>query len=320
MKETFRSQYGPPEVLRIWEQDKPQPGNNEILVKVHAATVNRTDCAILTGRPFIMRFFTGLFKPVSPTTGTDFAGVVESTGKDVRKFKEGDKIWGFYDNGLASHAEYITVSEQRAIAHIPENISFPQAAASAEGVHYAYNFINKVKLKPGDKVLINGATGAIGSAAVQLAKYYGAEVSATCRGEHEEIVKSLGADHTIDYTKEDFTKRDEKYDFIFDTVGKSTFSRCKPVLKKKGIYISSELGPYSQNPFLALFTPISGGRKVKFPVPLNPQASLDYSKGLLEEGKFKPLIDREYTLEEIADAFRYVISGQKVGNVIIVME
>ena len=317
MKAAVRSKYGPPEVLSVEEIEKPTPRDHEVLVKVHAATVNRTDCAILWAQPFIMRFVTGLLTPKYSITGTDFAGKIEAIGQQVTQFEVGDRVWGFNDNGLKSHAEYLTLPEKEALTIIPENITYEQAAASAEGAHYAYNFINKVELEAGHKVLVNGATGAIGSAAVQMLKYYGARVTAVCNTKNVELVRSLGADKIIDYMKEDFTKDDEKYDFVFDTVGKSTFGKCKPLLKKGGVYISSELGPGVQNPFLALITPLLGGKKVAFPIPLNTKESLAFIKDLLEKEKFKPVIDRTYTLDEIKAAYEYVARGQKTGNVMV---
>ncbi|MFZ1808401.1 MAG: NAD(P)-dependent alcohol dehydrogenase [Cyclobacteriaceae bacterium] len=317
MKAATRFVYGSPEVLRIEEMPKPQPKSTEVLVKIHAATVNRTDCANLTAKPFIMRFVLGLFKPKLPITGTDFSGVVEAVGESVTRFKVGDKVWGFGDGGLSSHAEYIAISASMPIETIPDTVSFADAAASAEGAHYACNFINKVKLEPGQKILVNGASGAIGSALVQLLKAKMIYVTAVCGTAQMDIIKSIGADRVIDYQNEDFTKDGEKYDFVFDAVGKSTFAKCKPLLTKKGIYISSELGPYSQNPFLALFTPMMGGKKVIFPIPVDAQASLSLVRVLLENGKFRPLIDRTYSLDEIAQAYRYVLTGRKIGNIVI---
>lgn len=317
MKAALRIKYGSPEFLVINEVEKPVPKENELLIKVHATTVNRTDCALLLGKPFIIRFFLGLLKPNLSITGTDFAGTVESVGKKVTLFQTGDKVWGFNDLGLQSHAEYMAISEQEAIAAIPAHITFEQAAASAEAAHYACNFINKIRIEAGQKVLVNGGTGAIGSAMIQMLKFHGLHVTATCRTEHIDNVKALGADKIIDYTKDDFTKDDESYDLVFDAVGKSTFGACKPLLKKRGIYISSELGPGIQNPFFALVTPLFGGKKVIFPMPLDIKASLGFVKDLIEKGKFTPLMDKSYPLEKISEAFHFVRSGQKVGNVII---
>ncbi|MFN0158150.1 MAG: NAD(P)-dependent alcohol dehydrogenase [Bacteroidota bacterium] len=319
MKASTYTEYGPPDVLQLKEMATPSPKDNEVLIRVHATTVNRTDCAMLRAKPFIMRFGTGLFKPKEPILGTDFAGTVEAVGNKVSSFKIGEGIFGFDDTGLHSHAQYMTIREDKALATIPENTTFEQAAASLEGAHYAYNMINKVDLKSGHRVLVNGATGAIGSATVQLSKYYGAHVTAVCSTNNMELVRSIGADKVIDYAKEDFTKFNDKYDFIFDTVGKSTFAKCKPLLESGGVYISSDLGPMVQNPFLALVTPLIGGKKVIFPIPFDCARSVRLIKKLIEEGKFRPVIDREYPLEQIADAYRYVETGEKIGNVVITM-
>ncbi len=319
MKAAIRSKYGPPDVLSIKEVDVPTPKKKEILVRVYAATVNRTDCGILWAKPFIIRFFTGLFKPKLPGTGTDFAGKVEAVGKNVFKFKIGERVWGFRDNG-GSHAQYIAISEDEPVVTIPDGISYEQAAASAEGAHYAYNFINKIKIKAGDNVLVNGATGAIGSAAVQLLKYFGANVTAVCNTINLELVKSLGADKVIDYLNEDFTKDNQKYHYIFDAVGKSTFARCKPLLYPGGIYMSSDLGPGAQNIYLPLITRLWGNKRTIFPFPTNIKRSLLLIKNLLETKRFQPVIDRTYPLEKIAEAYSYVASGQKTGNVILSFE
>ena len=320
MKAIVYTKYGPPEVLQLKEVEKPVPKDNEVLIKVHAATVNRTDCGLLRAKPFIVRFFTGIFKPRKHIPGTDFAGEIEDVGKNVTSFKVGDKVYGFDDSGSGSHAEYMTISEDKALATIPGDMRYEQAAASTEGAHYAYNFIKIVNLKSGQKVLVNGATGAIGSAAVQLLNYFGANVTAVCKGKYFELVKSLGANEVIDYTQEDFTKDDQTYSFIFDTVGKSSFAKCKPLLEPGGVYISSELGYMAQNLFLALTTPILGNKKVKFPLPMDSRGSILFIKQLIEEGKFKAVIDREYPLEQIAEAYTYVEKGQKIGNVVITLE
>jgi NADPH:quinone reductase-like Zn-dependent oxidoreductase len=320
MKSSYRSQYGPPEVLSVVERAIPAPKDDELLIRVHAATVNRTDCAILLGQPFVMRFFCGLLKPKRAATGCDFAGEVHATGKSVTRFKVGDRVWGFDDEGLGSHSQFVTLSQGKAMAKIPDGVSYEQAAASAEGAHYALNFLNKVVLKPGDTVMLNGATGAIGSALVQLVKRQGAHVTATCATAHVERVRALGADRVIDYSVDDFTQDPARYDVVFDAVGKSTFGRCRALLKRRGVYLSSELGPYIQNPWLALVTPLLGGRKVVFPLPFNPQASLDHMQDLLAKRAFKPLIDRTFPLAQIQDAFGLTLSGEKIGNVMLSMD
>ena len=317
MKAAIAEKYGAPSVLKIENVEEPVPNDNEVLIRVYAATVNRTDVAILRAKPFIMRFFTGLLKPKKPILGTDFAGKIEAVGKNVRTFKIGDKVFGFNDQGLSSHAEYMTFSANEALAIIPDNTTYEQAAASIEGVHYAYNMINKVGLKSGQNVLVNGATGAIGSAAVQLLKHFGANVTAVCNTKNIERIKSIGADKTIDYTKEDFTTFKEKYNFIFDTVGKSSFKKCKPLLESGGAYISSELGWMAQNIFFALFAPIMGKKKVIFPIPFDCKRSVLFIKRLMEEGRFKALVDRKYSLDEIVEAYLYVETGEKTGNVLL---
>ena len=320
MKAVIYTKYGSPDVLQLIEVEKPIPLDNEVLIIVKATTVNRTDCAQLRAKPFIMRFLTGLFKPKRPILGTVFAGKIEAIGKGVVSFKVGDDVFGLDDVGLNSHAQYMTLSVDKALTTIPEKITYEQAAASTEGEHYAYNMINKVNLEGGQLVLVNGATGAIGSAAVQLLKYFGADVVAVCNTKNLELVKSLGADKVIDYTKEDFTKEDHKYDYIFDTVGKSTFAKCKPLLKPGGVYISSEAGAMAQNIFLALFTAIFCEKKVKFPIPIDIKGSVLLIKKLMEQDIYKPVIDRVYALEEIKEAYRYVETGQKTGNVVITVE
>jgi len=318
MKAAVRSQYGPAEVLSVREVPMPVPRAHEILVKIHAATVSRTDCAMLTGTPFVYRLFIGLWKPKRAITGTDFAGEVAAVGDKVTAFRVGDRVWGFNDNGLSTHAQYATVSEREAIEMIPENVRYQVAAASAEGAHYALNFLNKVHLEAGQRALVNGATGAIGSVLVQLLKHRGLHVTAVCATPNMQQVRHLGADTVMDYTRQDFTRdASGQYHFVFDAVGKSTFGRCKHLLYPGGIYISSELGPYTQNLFLPLFTRFFGSKKVVFPIPVNVKRSLQTMRALLEIGKFEPLLDREYALEDISEAFRYAASGQKIGNVVV---
>lgn len=317
MKASVYQQYGAPSVLSIKDIEMPTPNDTELLVKVHATTVNRSDCAMLRAKPFIMRFMTGLFKPKKSILGTDFAGEIVDVGKNISGFKVGDKIFGFHDLGLCSHAEFLTISEDKAFISMPKNCNFKQAAASAEGAHYAYNAINKVTLKPNQKVLVNGASGAIGSASVQLLKHFGADVSAVVNTDNLQRIKDLGANRVIDYLTEDFTQERKQYDLILDAVGKSSFSKCKPQLSPKGIYISSEPGWMAQNIFLALITPLLGRKKVIFPIPVNTRRSLCLIKKLIEKEAFDAVIDREYSLNQIADAFRYVETGGKTGNVII---
>jgi NADPH:quinone reductase-like Zn-dependent oxidoreductase len=316
MKAVVRSKYGSAEVLSIKDVEIPTPKDNEILIRVHATTVSRTDCHILSGMPLIMRFFTGLFKPRLTITGTDFAGQIEATGKNVTSFKTGDKVMGFDFLGLRSHADYLVLPETKEIVNIPGNVTYDQAAACVEGAFYALNVINKMNPKAGQKALVNGATGAIGSSMVQFFKFYGTYITAVCSSENNELVKSLGADKVIDYKTDDFTKDSERYDFVFDAADKSSFGKCKRLLKKNGIYSSSG-GP---NFLQVLITPLLGGKKEIFCPPKNLKVCLSFIKELVEKGNFRPVIDREYPIDKIAEAFKYVATGQKTGNVIIRMD
>ena len=229
-------------------------------------------------------------------------------------------MFGYNGTRFGAHAEYLAMPEDGSLATMPTNLTYEQAAASTEGSHYALSLIRKAKIHSGQDVLVYGATGAIGSAAVQLLKRLGAEVTAVCGTEHVELVRGLGADRVIDYTAEDFTRDTQTYDVVLDAVGKSSFGRCKRLLKPAGIYLSSDLGPLSQNPILSLVTPLLRGKKVMFPIPRDNQEMVRYFKELLESGEFKPLIDRRYRLDEIVEAYRYVETGQKVGNVVISVE
>ncbi len=324
MKAIVYHKYGSPDVLQFKEVEKPTPKDNEILIKVHATTVNRTDTATIRAKPFIIgRLMTGLFKPNNPIPGTEFAGKIEAVGKNVSSYKVGDKVFGFDDSGSRAHAEYMTILEDKAVT-IPKNITYEQVAASSEGAHYAYIFIKKVNIKSGQKVLVNGATGAIGSAAVQLLKHFDVKVAATCNTKNIELVKSLGADKVIDYTTEGFTKDEEKYNFVFDAVGKSSFFKCSQLLQPGGVYFSTDLGYMGQNIFLPLITaiikPLTGSKKTASPNFTDVRESLLLIQKVIEVGKFKTVIDRKYPLEQIVEAYKYVETGQKVGNVVITLE
>jgi len=320
MRAAVQTRYGPPEVVRICDVGKPTARDNEVLVNVHATTVNRTDCACRAAKPFFMRIFTGLTRPRSTILGSEFAGVVEGVGRDVTSFEVGDSVFGYNEGPFGAHAEYLSIRQDGSLATMPANVTYAQAAPSTEGSHYALSHIRAAKVRGGQDVLVYGASGAIGSAAVQLVKTLGANVTAVCDTDNVELVRALGADRVVDYLVEDFTKDEQKYDVVLDSVGKSSFGRCKRILKPGGIYISSELGPLAQNPLLALIAPLHGGKKVLFPIPKHDQEMVGYLKELIESGEFRPVIDRTYPLDQIVQAYRYVETGRKIGNVVISLE
>jgi NADPH:quinone reductase-like Zn-dependent oxidoreductase len=317
MRAAVRTRYGPPDVVRVVEVDKPAVKDGELLVRVHATTVNRTDCGLRAAKPFIYRFFLGLRRPRLTVLGNEFAGQVEAVGAGVTSFKVGDRVFGFSGTSFGAHAEYLTMPEDGTLATMPANLSYEEAAPSTEGSLYALSLLRTAKLQRGQGVLVNGATGAIGSAAVQLLRDRGAEVTAVCGTEHLELVRSMGADRVIDYTAEDFTRDEQRYDVVLDAVGKSSFGRCRRLLKPGGLYLSTDLGPLSQNPVLALVTPLFGGRRVRFPIPWQDRGTVAYVKERIESGAFKPLIDRRYRLDQIVEAYRYVETGRKVGSVVV---
>mgnify|MGYP002737606380 FL=1 len=317
MRAIVHTIYGPPEVAKVMEVPKPAPKSNEVLVKVHASTVNRTDSGFRSAEYFVSRMWSGLFRPKHQTLGCEFAGVVEATGEGVTDFKVGDRVFGFNDATFGGHAEFLTIPESWAIAVMPGNATFAQAAAISEGAHYALNNIRASKIQKGQHAMVYGATGAIGSAAVQLLKHLGVVVTAVCNTKNVALVKNLGADRVIDYQTENFTKANEKFHFIFDAVGKSSFKECKPLLTESGIYVSTELGKNGENIFLALVTPLFGKKRVIFPIPKTRKEDVLFLKQRVEEGTFMPVIDREYKLEQIVEAYRYVETGHKTGNVIL---
>lgn len=316
MKAAVHTRYGPPAVIGVAEVDKPSFGDHDVLVRVHATTVNRTDCAYRAARPFFVRTFTGLARPRRTVLGTEYAGVVEAVGSSTTSFAVGDRVFGYNEGAFGAHAEYLSVPQGGPIATMPNGVTFAEAAPGTEGVHYALSFTRTAGIDAGHDVLVYGATGAIGSAAVQLLKHHGATVTGVC-DTHLELVKGLGADRVVDYTAGDFTGDEQSYDAVFDAVGKGTFGRCRRLLKPGGMYVSSDLGPWGQNLLLPLVTPLFRGRKVKFPIPKQDRDMVRYFRDLIEAGKFKPVIDRQYPLDQIVDAYRYVETGQKIGNVVI---
>lgn len=317
MKAAVRTRYGPPEVVRLEEADRPTARGDELLIEVRATTVNRTDCGYRAGAPFLIRIFSGLRRPKVAVLGTEFAGEVVAVGTDVTSYRLGDRVCGYCEGTFGAHAEYMTIKAERLIARIPTDSTFEDAAPSTEGSHYALGMLRSAKVRNGHDVLIYGATGAIGSAAVQIAKSLGANVTAVCGTAHVALVGSLGADRVIDYQATDFTRDERRYDLVLDAVGKSSFRRCRRLLKPHGIYISSDVGFLWHGPILALITPLFRRRKLMFVVPRSDPEGTRYLKGLIESGEFKPVIDRRYPLDRIVKAYQYVETGQKIGNVVI---
>ncbi len=317
MRAVVSTRYGPPGVVRLEEVDKPTAGDDELLIKVRATTVNRTDVGYRSGKPRLIRLFSGLRRPKATILGTEFAGEVEAVGSDVTSHRVGDRVCGYCEGTFGAHAEYMTIRAGRLIASIPADSTFEESAPSTEGSHYALGMLRRAGIQNGDDILINGATGAIGSAAVQIAKSLGANVTAVCGTEHLALVEGLGADRVIDYQATDFTKDEQRYKLVLDAVGKSSFRRCRRLLKPRGIYISSDVGLFWHGPMLALITPLFRGRKIMFVVPRDDPEGKKYLIGLIESGEFKPVIDRRYPLDQIVEAYRYVETGQKVGNVVI---
>lgn len=328
MKAVAYAEFGPPEVLHLTEVEKPAPKDNEILVRVHAAPVSFGD---LTARNFKnippsqfgmplplwlpARLAFGFRKPKKNILGSEFAGEVEAVGTAVTRFKKGDQVFGYRAQGMGAYAEFLCMAEDGVVAIKPTNQTYEKAAAVPYGALTALSLLRKVDIQRGQKVLILGASGGIGSAAVQLAKYFGAEVTGVCGTPRLEYVKALGADKVIDYTKEDFARNGETYDLIFDILGKSSFARGKNALKPNGRYLfaSFKLKQLLQ----MLFTAIRGGRKVICALSSEKAEDLIFIKDLIEAGKFKSIIDRCYPLAQTAEAHRYVEAGQKHGNVVL---
>lgn len=317
MKAAVSASYGPPDVVEIREVDPPEVRDGDVLVRVRATTVNRTDCAYRAARPFFMRASTGLRRPRRPILGTEYAGVVESVGRAVTAFAPGDQVFGYNEGRFGAHAELLAVPQTAPLAPVPAGVTFGAAAPATEGAHYALAIIRTGRIRPGQRVLVYGATGAIGSAAVQLLKAIDVGVTAVCGPDQVELVRGLGADRVVDYVAEDFTADPTAYDAVIDAVGKSTFGRCRGLLKPRGRYLSTELGPWSQNIWLALTTPAFGGRRVTFPFPRQDQPMIRYLAELIQSGRFTPVIDRTYPLDRIVDAYRFVETGRKIGSVVI---
>jgi len=325
MKAIVHTEYGPPDELQLKEVEKPVPKDNEVLVKIHATTVTSSDCNIrnLTFVPKLfwlpMRLQFGLLKPRNNVIGFDLAGDVEAAGKDVTRFKEGDQVFGTTEPAYGAHAEYVCLPQDGVLTTKPANVTHEEAATFPVIANTALHFIRDLgNVQAGQRVLINGASGGIGTFAVQLAKYYGAEVTGVCSTTNLELVRSLGADKVIDYTQQDFTTTGQTYDVIFDAVGKSSFSRCRDSLKEEGVYLVTipKLAVLLQT----VWTSKIGSKKVKMEGAPAKLENLVFLRELIEAGKLRTVIDRRYPLAQTAEAFRYVETGHKRGNVVVTVE
>ena len=315
MKAAVYTQYGPPEVLQVKQVEKPTPGKNELLVRIKATAVNSGDWRLRKADPFAVRFIFGLFKPKKNILGSVFSGEIERVGEDVKHFKVGDFVFGHTDMSFGAYAEYKCLSEDTSIALKPSNMTHLEAAVIPFGGVTAWHFIKKAAIKPGQKVLVVGASGAVGSAAVQLAKSLGAQVTGVSSTANMALVKSIGADKVIDYTKEDFTQNGETYDVIFDTVKSISVSRSLKSLTKNGIMILSAAGMPEM--LQGAWISMTSSKKVMTGVISHNASDITFLKGLMETGKLKPVIDRTYSLDQIAEAHAYAEKGRKKGNVAI---
>ena len=316
MRAVVFDRYGPPEVLRVEEVMRPVPNDDEVLVRVLATTVNRSDCGFRGAEPFFTRLFTGLRRPKYRTPGMELAGVVEAVGGAVTEFAVGDEVFGV--KGTGANAEYVCVREAGALAHKPANLTFEEAASLPDGASIARACLAKADLGPGARLVVYGATGAIGTAGVQLARATGAHVTAVANTKNVELVRSLGADVVLDWEREDFTQNGEVYDIIFDAVGKQSFRRCRRSLKRGGVFITTDLGFMWHVPPLALLSRL-GRKRVRLPIPKYSKEDVLHVRALVEAGKYRPVVDRTYPLEDVVEATRYVETGQKTGNVVLTL-
>lgn len=319
MKAMLYKKYGSSDVIHFEEVLKPVPKSKEVLVKVYATTVTTADCIMRKGDTFFSRLVLGFFKPKSKyqILGIEFSGKVESIGSDVSKFKSGDRVYGFRGFGEPGcYAEYKCISEDGSVFLMPGNKTYEEAVSFVDGSTTALFFLkDKANIQKGQKVLINGASGSIGTFAVQLAKYFGAEVTGVCSTKNINLVKSLGADKVIDYTKSDFTKTNKKYDIVFDTVTKSSFKKCKPILNTNGKYLATVIGVKVL--FQTIWTNFFCKKKLVFGMSVNKKNALRFVKDLVEQDRLRTIIDKTYSQEDISEAHEYVEKGHKQGNVVL---
>lgn len=320
MKAIIQTNYGSTDVLELAALPKPEPKDDEVLIRIHAASATPSDTAFRKGEPFLIRLMYGLQKPRNSVGGVEFAGTVEKVGKDVTRFRVGDEVFGMSPDKFGAYAEYICLPESKPLTHKSPRMSFEDAVAIIDGAATARTFLREVaNVQLGQKVLINGASGAVGAYAVQIARHLGAEVTGVCSTRNVELVRDLGAHHVVDYTKEDFTSSNERYDVVFDAIGKSSFGACKRILSSAGIYMTTVPSPGIIAAILT--TSFGSGKKAKFTTAglKQNQATLNQLTELFEIGAIRPVIDRTYSLEDLPEAHRYVDTGRKRGNVVIVM-
>jgi NADPH:quinone reductase-like Zn-dependent oxidoreductase len=319
MRAAVHTRYGAPEVVGVRDVPRPEVGDADLLVRVHATTVNRTDCHYRAASPLPMRFLTGLLRPRATILGTEFAGEVAAVGQAVTTYEVGDRVFGYVEGRFGAHAEYLAIPEGGLLARIPEHLGFEDAAPGTEASHYALSSLRRDGVADGTSVLVYGASGGIGSAAVQLAKVLGAKVTAVCATDGLEMVGTLGTDRVVDYTAEDFTADEQRYDLVFDAWGMLSYRACTRLMKPRSIYMSTGPGPHLQNLFLLFLGPLLHGRRVVFAPPKFDPETVQYFAELMATGRLTPWIDRRYPLEQIVEAYRFVETGQKLGNVVIVV-
>jgi len=318
MRAVICRSYGGPEVAELSEIPMPDPADDELVVRVTSSTVNRTCCGIRSASPQLaIRPTYGLRRPRRPVLGTDFAGVVDRLGPDVRGLSVGDRIFGFDDRRLGAHAEFLAIPAGAALARIPDGVSDDDAAASVEGAHYSLAYIERAGLEAGQRALVYGGGGAIGSTAIQLLTAQDVEVVAVAEAHQLDLMRRLGASAAIDFRAEDFTAIGERFDLVFDAVGKTTFAACRPLLRRNGMFMATELGPRLQNLRLSLTTRFRSTHRVHFPLPLHPRRHVTTARDELAAGTLRPVIDRRYELDDIVDAYRYVDTASKTGNVVL---
>jgi NADPH:quinone reductase-like Zn-dependent oxidoreductase len=322
MRAVVHDRYGSPAVLRLEDVERPVPKDDEVLVRVHATTVNRTDCHIRAAKPFMWRFFAGLLRPKRRVLGMELAGEVEAVGAAVTEFAVGDEVFGIqgYNRPYGAHAEFVCMRAGDPLAHKPAGMTFEEAAAVCDGALMALTTLRRADLRKGQRILVYGASGSMGTAAVQLARYFDTHVTAVCNTKNVELVRSLGADEVIDYLQQDFTKNGETYDVILDAVGKHSFRRCRGSLKPGGIYLPTDLGFMWHVPVLPLLTRRIGDKRVIFEITKYTKEDVLLLKELIEAGKYRAVIDRTYPLEDVIEATTYVETGQKTGNVVLTLD